>query len=322
MRVFLYEYACAQGPANIFVPDSVRIEGRAMLTALVEDFSQVRGAEVLTLSAQQPDERRAFQELAAAADWSLVIAPEFDEILLTRCRWVEEAGGRLLGPSPEVVRLAGDKWATFQLLEHNSVPTPPTWLEIADPPLFCVQKPRWGAGSQDLRLIRRRDEYQPRIGCIVQAYAPGIPASVAFLAGPRGLVPLRPGVQRFAPLPGPYWHRPEGHFNYIGGRLPLPEVLAYRAIMLGRRAVECLPDARGYIGVDLMLDARHGDQVIEINPRLTTSYVGLRALAKTNLAEAMLLIATGERSAPLEWHPGTVSFRANGEVQLDSEPRR
>ena len=40
-----------------------------------------------------------------------------------------------------------------------------------------------------------------------------------------------------------------------------------------------------------------GDRVIEINPRLTTSYVGLRALARFNLAEALLaVIRIGEES--------------------------
>jgi predicted ATP-grasp superfamily ATP-dependent carboligase len=58
--------------------------------------------------------------------------------------------------------------------------------------------------------------------------------------------------------------------------------------------VATLPTPLGYLGVDLVLgDDPSGadDRVIEINPRLTTSYVGLRAAALCNLAEAMLLTA-------------------------------
>jgi predicted ATP-grasp superfamily ATP-dependent carboligase len=70
--------------------------------------------------------------------------------------------------------------------------------------------------------------------------------------------------------------------------------------------------------VDLVLgEAADGsqDQVIEMNPRLTTSYVGLRHLTATNLAEALLRLAAGERIAPPDWHPGVVRFWPDGTVQ-------
>ena len=53
----------------------------------------------------------------------------------------------------------------------------------------------------------------------------------------------------------------------------------------------------GYVGVDLVLGvAGDGgdDAVIEINPRLTTSYLALRRLLRTNLAAAMLAVARGD----------------------------
>jgi predicted ATP-grasp superfamily ATP-dependent carboligase len=37
------------------------------------------------------------------------------------------------------------------------------------------------------------------------------------------------------------------------------------------------------------------DRIIEINPRLTTSYVGLRAAVEQNLAAIMLELAAGRR---------------------------
>ena len=58
-----------------------------------------------------------------------------------------------------------------------------------------------------------------------------------------------------------------------------------------------MPPTVGYVGVDLVLGREPDgseDVVIEINPRLTTSYVGLRAAARTNLAEAMWQVAQGE----------------------------
>jgi predicted ATP-grasp superfamily ATP-dependent carboligase len=47
--------------------------------------------------------------------------------------------------------------------------------------------------------------------------------------------------------------------------------------------------------VDLVLAKRSDvdDVVVDVNPRLTTSYLALRHAARSNLAEAMLRVAEG-----------------------------
>jgi predicted ATP-grasp superfamily ATP-dependent carboligase len=51
--------------------------------------------------------------------------------------------------------------------------------------------------------------------------------------------------------------------------------------------VESFRGLKGYVGVDLVL-SKNGPIVIEINPRLTVSYVGLRRVSNLNLARAMI----------------------------------
>src|SRR5262249_45038295 len=97
--------------------------------------------------------------------------------------------------------------------------------------------------------------------------------------------------------------------HYRGGRLPLLPEFARRAEAIARQALAGIPGLCGYIGVDLVLGDDGRDWAIEINPRLTTSYLGLRVLAKTNLAAAILHIAAGEAAPPLEWCDGPVEFR-------------
>jgi predicted ATP-grasp superfamily ATP-dependent carboligase len=77
-----------------------------------------------------------------------------------------------------------------------------------------------------------------------------------------------------------------------------------------------LPEAIGYLGVDLILgrDPRGSrDFVIELNPRVTTSYVGLRVACETNLAAAMLRVAEG-REPDMRWAGGKLQFAADGAV--------
>ncbi len=319
MRAFVYEYFCAGRPGSA----AIRAEGRAMLSAVLEDLGRVPGVEVVTLPAVAPDaEERAFRALARAAHWSLVIAPECDGLLAERCRWVEEEGGRLLGPSSAAVRLTGDKLELSRHLLARGVPTPPTSPWPGEPPPFAfpvVCKPRHGAGSQATFLVRDERELSLCVGrareegwdgeMIVQPYTPGRAASVAFLIGPGRRVALPAAEQILSE---------DGRFHYEGGRVPLPDDLNRRAQRLAERAVTAVESLCGYVGVDLVLGEAAdggGDRVIEINPRLTTSYVGLRALARFNLAEALLAAATGAALPPMRWRPGPVRYRPDGRVE-------
>jgi predicted ATP-grasp superfamily ATP-dependent carboligase len=306
MRVFVYEHTCALVADSAAA--SLRAEGRAMLFAVLADFRRVPGVEAVTLPAGSG--REAFCDLARSAAYSLVIAPEFDGILAERCRWVEEAGGRLLGPSSAAVRVTADKLLTGRHLRAAGVPTPDC-APFPGPVAFpAVLKPRDGAGSQATFLVRNEADLMFRaeraVGegwrgeFIVQSYVAGTAASVAFLLGPGRFVPLRPTAQHLSD---------DGRFRYLGGSTPLPAGLGERAVSLGRRAMEAVAGLSGYVGVDVVLGET--DQVIEINPRLTTSYVGLRALAETNLAEAMLRVAEGEAVEP-RWGAGPVRFGADG----------
>ena len=108
------------------------------------------------------------------------------------------------------------------------------------------------------------------------------------LCGPSGRIGLMPCKQRISD---------DGRLRYLGGELPLAAGLAERAKSLAERALAALPASSRLRGCRSGAGPRAGRQrgcVIEVNPRLTTSYVGLRAAARTNLAEAMWRVAQGE----------------------------
>ncbi|MCE9531880.1 MAG: ATP-grasp domain-containing protein [Planctomycetes bacterium] len=303
--VFVYEHLSALGASRDHesrLAPSLYREGRAMLDAVSRDFAAISGVSVLSI---QSTFELEFRQHAAQADYSLIIAPESDGVLETRCRWVEEEGGRLLGPSSKAVGLTGDKLELARHFEKHGVPTPRTWSLGNEPRdlLPIVWKPRDGAGSQSTFLIQS-DGNAPmgEPGMIAQEFVPGFPASVAFLVGPKECVPLRACTQELSA---------DGRFQYQGGLTPIDEMRERRAIKLARLAVHCVRGLNGYVGVDLVLGEREGeDRVIEINPRLTTSYIGLRRLASGNLAEAMLQVVRGESHRPLQWNHGTVVFKS------------
>jgi predicted ATP-grasp superfamily ATP-dependent carboligase len=317
-RILVYEWCCATAREDSSRAVPLEIEGRAMLAAAADDFRRVDGVEVTTVLNEGPDgEPAAFRAAAANADFALVIAPEFDRILETRCQWALEAGAELLGPSPKAVVLTADKLALARHLERCGVPTPETtstWeISLSNFPPPYVVKMRFGAGSQDVLVctdpITAEDVDHETAGAgdtIVQPLVTGFPASVAFLIGPRRTHVLPPAEQ-FVSL--------AGNFRYLGGRSPLPEPLADRAIRIARRAIECVPGLTGYVGVDLIL-GNDRDYAIEINPRLTTSYVGLRMLTNDNLMEMLLRLARGESIPAPRWHGGSVSWTPDGATNI------
>jgi predicted ATP-grasp superfamily ATP-dependent carboligase len=336
MHIFLYEWATGGGLVEEpgALPPSLLREGAAMIGALAADFARIHGCRVTALRdprvlnlampgcelvdvLAKSSHGEELERLAASADATILIAPEFDSILLNAARTVVASGGRLASPSPAFIEIASDKQRTCELLSAAGVPTPKgVALEPDDslPRDFsypAVVKPVDGAGSQDTYLVSGWRDTPPAYAWRrrLERYLPGLPASVAVLCGPNGRVTLSPCKQRISE---------DGRFQYLGGELPLATGLAERAAALADCAIAALPATTGYVGVDIVLGHNpYGseDAVIEVNPRLTTSYVGLRAAAKTNLADAMWRVAEGERphiefsSQRMEFDPGgNVSF--------------
>ena len=318
--VFVYEDVCAtwaDRDVELRPAPSLLAEGRAMLAAVTEDFGRVRGVSVLpwrqssdSAEAAKPAESE-FCRHVRGADYTLVVAPESGGRLEHLCREVIRVGGRLLGPSPDAVRLTSDKLDLARHWERHGVSTPATWQLGEEPAgMAVVIKPRDGAGSQATQRAIGRSVSTNQTGgwseaMIAQRYIPGFAASVAFLIGPHTRLPLVPCQQLLSD---------DGRFQYRGGRLPIAPDLADRAVRIAAAAVGCVPGLSGYVGVDVVLSDDGRDWAIEINPRLTTSYVGLRALARFNLAEAMLAAICGHPLPELAWRHDEITFSPSGRI--------
>lgn len=322
MKLLVYEYCCATGLGRSPVDPAHSLfrEGLAMRNSLAEDFAQVPGVSVLTLDGNtveaEPDE---FQSRIQQADAAVVIAPEFDDLLADRVEWVRHAGRFALNCSREAIHLCADKSELAQHWESRGIRTPQTRLAGDEPQNWpCVWKPRFGAGSTATRLLQNTSEAaeyhhdfasEPLARCRVeQEFIRGLPCSLSFLCGPAGLLPLTASCQQLSR---------DGRFQYQGGWLPLPLEWQQRAERVAQAALAEIPGLLGYVGVDLLLgDTADGraDFAIEINPRLTTSYLGLRALSQVNLAEQMWAIAQGKTPSPFAWNSGPIAFDNHGPI--------
>jgi tyramine---L-glutamate ligase len=289
------------------LPDSWASEGRAMRRALAADFAKIDDGTrvVVTLDERfAPDDDRwttvaiepgsyseRLRDLARRADYTVLVAPETTGLLERLTVEIEEAGGRVLGATPEAVALTTDKSALARWFERNAIPTPRSrvvdprdglpadWLDYP-----AVLKPVDGAGSVDTYRIAGASSLPEAArtlpSALLQPLVPGVAMSAVFLGSSRDDLRLIATGRQGIVIE-------DDRFAYHGGTLP---VACPEALPVLRKAVASIAGLRGFVGVDFVWDAdRREATVLEINPRATTSCVGLcRILPPGLLARAWL----------------------------------
>ena len=305
MRILVCEFVTGGGmPPDTPIPASLAREGDLMLRALVGDLLDVPGVDVtVTRDARLPplpppvrsitvnnprESWGLWEELSRTVDAVWPIAPETDGAMERVCRLVEASGRRLLASSTNAVAITASKAATAAALAAAGLPIVPTWraADLAEPPGDgqWVVKPDDGAGCVDTQCLRDRTawaqwrESRDRSGFVVQPFVSGTPASLSMLCR-DGQGWLLTANRQDVVLSGPTFSYRGG---VVGGLAPSPEMYA-----LARGVAAAVPGLFGYVGVDFIAGAG-GPMILEINPRLTTSYVGLRRATGMNVAAAVL----------------------------------
>ena len=343
MRVFVSEYVCGGAWPMPQLESSLAREGRAMLAALIEDIAKLPDCDVVTtwdarLGAcslrdcevrvvnTTLDELSVFRELVRDCDATWVIAPETNGELLKRVLQVRLVNDteppratprRFLGASDRAILLASDKLPLATWFQEHSIPTPetlpfnPVNRQAVRWPEPTIIKRRDGAGSQDMFVVHdgfelwnarhelgRLDEPET---FIQQPFIAGKALSVTLLIAEDGTVlEVFPVAEQHL--------TDDDRFKYLGGRIPadISPDAALAVQQLAERTCRAMPGLTGYVGCDIVLtDASPPvPMLIEINPRLTSSYLGYRQLTDDNIPGRLL----DPNSARLRWKSEPVTF--------------
>lgn len=332
MDIFIGEFACGGGYTRRpleQIPRSQRDEGRAMLQCVADDFAEIAESVHVALDPRfeidltanmvvhpvAQDQPLWPQWVAAArsCDTALLVAPESEGVLAQSVAMLQSSGLRLLNGFGDFLRSASDKWETARIFAAAGVPHPLTWTveSLPDPSAHASQrwvvKPRDGCGTEDVRTFTdfgAAVAAAEHAGRIIQPWIEGRAVSVSVLVETHDVTVL-PAVSQSLTV---------NDCVYRGGQGPLGDEDQRRAAVLALAAVRALPRTiRGFIGFDLVLaDDPQQDCVIEVNPRLTTSYVGLRHIVEGNLAARLAGLDRSPVRCAAE--TGTVCWNASGEV--------
>lgn len=255
-------------------------------------------------------------EAATTCDAALIVAPESDGVLAKAVAMLRAAGVDVIAGSGDFLRVASDKLLTAKNLIAAGVGHP-IYLSPLDPRFAeelkqhdrFVVKPRDGCGTQEIQKFDSLDEAKASLQdhLLLQAWMPGRAISIALVAS---------GTQQTF-LPAVSQRLCETTCEYAGGQGPLDDDAQRRATALAVRAIEAMPPTvRGFVGLDLLLGNRPSeDCVIEINPRLTTSYVGLRRMIHGNIAARLFDLETGSVSCCTSVN--SVRWTPEGDVWID-----
>jgi tyramine---L-glutamate ligase len=303
----VYEHVTGGGMARESPPPGLLREADLMVRTLIEDLRGAPGVELVTTRDARltpvpgirsipvtpaDDLHRMLTAAIDACDAVWPTAPETGGALAELAAAVLDREKFLLGSRPDAVRIATSKLATARTLSAAGVPVVDTWASAQDLvplPGPWVTKPDDGAGAEGVQLAAdwrgARDRLTGRNGVVAQPWIEGDSLSLSLLCADGAAELLAVNRQRI---------RLEGDAVLLEGievNALADESGTFAA--LGRAVAAALPGLWGYVGVDLV---RTGEtlRVLEVNPRLTTSYCGLRQARGVSVAGRVLaLLAEG-----------------------------
>jgi predicted ATP-grasp superfamily ATP-dependent carboligase len=273
------------------VNDLCLIPGLSVVTTRDIRMAPVRGNIQNLICSPDDDVRSLWRQAIESSDAVLPIAPETGGKLEWISQCVVEHGKILLGSRPEGIMIASSKLKTSQCLAENGVPVVSTArLEdgIHDSGTGWVIKPDDGAGCEDAFFFHDRNKLESwfrRIGgsgWVVQPWLAGTAASLSLLCSDQETWLVACNEQLI--------ERDGMHLRHRGNVVNSIRDNFDELERVACEVTRSIPGLWGYVGIDLVIGL-HGPVVIEVNPRLTTSYIGLKDSTGLNPAEAIVRIA-------------------------------
>lgn len=304
MNLFIYEHITSGALLGQPLPTSLAHEGDAMLRAALTDCLALSGHTISIMrdirlpKLHLPDSPSCFHchTISSKAEYdeawsqclkdshSIIIAPETQGSLIELQQQAINNDSHVLGCSIDAIALTGNKLTCYQHLEQSNIRTPTTLLashwhdqKISSPSGYIV-KPIDGAGCIDTLFFEHEKTLENYLSLmpeamvkntLIQPYLSGDNISLSLLFSEDDVLLLSFNEQEI-----------ERDNSQL--KLSACIVNGYQsdcfssssAKQVAQQIKKAIPGLYGFVGIDLII--MDGDAlVIDINPRLTSSYIGL-----------------------------------------------
>lgn len=304
---------------------SIDFEIETLLDDRISKLNEILVADTISIVKKNDDFIKIFKKILLNNDYAFIIAPEFQNILYNLTKLAEDNDKNLLSVGSNFIQQFTSKYQTYEFFQLMNLNTPKTYLipsnnnglnikvlnnifEKLRKPI--ILKPEDGVGAESIFLIDNVERLNAFIKqmnfnkesfikrpFIIQEYVSGQDLSVSFIGRKLNLI-----ENSYKPLPifvnaqilkisGP-----SAQSQYFGGYTPIENVPTSHFHQL----ISALSQYKieGYFGVDFINRTseteRNDLSFIEINPRLTTSYLGIRNVMNKNLLEFVYNSKCGE----------------------------
>lgn len=310
MKLLVFEFITGGGLSSETLPASLAHEGSLMLQALLEDLIRLpelqltvpidyrqrncleynEDARITWVNVSEDDDFESlWQRLLNANDAVWVIAPETGSLLAKFIRSAQNSGKKIFGCDLAAIQLCSDKFLTYSTLTAKGIACVETNSldKIGAETTFpLVIKPRDGVGCEQIQYISNRSDliaaktFLPNPDeFLIQPYEEGesLSLSVLFYQGKAWLLSVnRQSIEIN-----------QGCFTLKACTVNCESFENEDLADLCQCIALAIPGLWGYVGIDLIRSEK-GFLVLEINPRLTSSYVGLRPAFGYNVAQLIL----------------------------------
>ena len=317
--ILVFEYFTASGEKD----KCIISEAEALVFALLDDLADFNIDLIINESYE--DAVKDYENVNPilidmdVVDWlrdnatnfskAIFIAAENDNNLYNITRILEENDVKIYNSSSDACLIASDK---FEMHEKWQAEDPLT-------PLKLIIKPLVGVDCEDIVIIEKIEDltldldkiFKPGSRVIVQEFVDGTDISISLISDGEKAIPLSLNEQ-FVSLK-------DDKGTYIGGKLPFESKYADEAFEIATKAVEAIDGLKGFVGVDLIINADEKDiysvYLLEINSRFTTPYIGLKQVASINIGKSIIGLIDGnmdinELDISLD---GEVEFKKSGD---------
>lgn len=343
--ILVFEYFTASGEKD----KCIISEAEALIFALLDDLADIPKDVILNKSYENIVDN--FENVnpilieGDVVDWlrdnadqfnkAIFISAENNNNLYNITKILEENDVKTYTSSSEACLKSSDKSESYEAL-YDIVPQPRTFRFKIDPKgywkraiehlyekwqaedpltkLKIIIKPLMGVDCEDIVVIEDIDDltldldkiFVPGSRVIVQEFIEGTDVSVSLISDGTTAIPISLNEQ-FVELK-------DDKGRYLGGKLPFENKYKDEAFDIAKKAVESLNGLKGFVGVDLIINADEKDvysvYLLEINSRFTTPYVGLKEIANFNIGRTIVDLIDGNVDI------GDIDVSLDGEVEF------
>ncbi len=217
-------------------------------------------------------------KLLRTFDIVLPILPEQNMALYYYCKFLTEKNIKTLISSPDTIKVLSDKYEFSSFCLQHNIPSIPSYLSSQISAITSdtvIEKDRYGVGCSHVKKICKKSVIQ-RKKMIYQPFIEGDHYSLCVYYDKKSFKLLTLNEQDII-------------FDNNSIKLRSLKVNVKNSYYLQLHSIlqkihKFLPGLYAYVGLDIII-TRDKILVVEINPRLTTSFTGIRSTLGINLSQ-------------------------------------